>query len=369
MQEVTDQVAHLEREIAKLKKQLKQLEEEKTNETTWFQNIIDSFPNPLFLKDSKTNFVLINKAFEELSGRSKSELLGKSDRDFFPQKQALIFNRIDDEVLTNGEINWNEEQLTTNEITHNLITSKVRVEDSEGRKYLLGLITEITDKANQQIELMQKKDQLEEEKKNVQILLKEVHHRVKNNLQVVSSLLNLQMNRFEDEQVKMAFSNCKNRIIAMSNVHEILYRTDNFSKINFAFYCRTLVEEIKQSNDISNEVIFNQQLINIFFNVEIAIPLGLIINELLVNSIKHAKVENRILTIDIQLRVKNGYCYFELGDDGKGILPNRYSNNQSFGMELVHLFCKQINADIKLLNQSVGSHYQIKFKNRKKGRR
>ena len=112
-------------------------------------------------------------------------MIGKTDTDFFPEEEAEVFLRIDSEVLTNGEINWNEEKLTIDGVKHDLITSKTRITDGENNHYLLGLITDITNNKNQQILLVKQKDELENEKKNVQILLREVHHRVKNNMQVV----------------------------------------------------------------------------------------------------------------------------------------------------------------------------------------
>lgn len=356
-----ERIAALEKEITELKASLTIALEENRRGDTWFQNIIDSLPNPLFIKNKNFQFTMTNNALEELVGVKKGDLIGKTDTDFFPPEEADVFLRIDSEILTNGGINWNEEKLTRNGKTHDLITSKVRVWDGDGNLYLLGLITDITDKESQHVELRQKKDELERERKNNQTLLKEVHHRVKNNLQVVSSLLSLQMSKFNEVEVHKAFENCKQRILAMANVHEILYKTSNFSNINFSTYVQTLIQNLKNSYHVGKEINFRIDVINIFLNVDIAIPLGLAINEIVINSIKHGKKEDQQLEIYLKLYVKEGICILEIGDNGIGVNKIKVSEDSTFGVELLHLFCKQIDAKIIQHDESKGVHYKISF--------
>lgn len=355
-------ILELEKEVAELKSKLKISLEDISKEAIWFQKIIDKLPNPLFIKDFKSRFVNTNAAFESLVNLTKEELLGKTDTDFFPKEEAEVFLTIDSEILANGGINWNEEKLTINQKSFDLITSKVRVFDSSNQKYLLGVITDITDKENQQIALQQKKEQLEKEKKNNQTLLKEVHHRVKNNLQVVSSLLNLQMQNFQEKEVINAFENCKNRIIAMANVHEILYKTENFSNINFSIYIKTLIENLKKSYKVDNEIVFKLNLTNVFLNVDTAIPLGMAINEIVINSIKHGKVNGKQLIIYIKFICNDGKYKLSIGDDGKGLMPEINESLDTFGIGLIKLFCNQIQAKLSLNENSDGKFYEIEFK-------
>lgn len=361
MQDQNQRVAELEKQVAELKSSLNIALEEKNRGATWFQNIIDSLPNPLFVKNNNSQFTTTNDAFEELVGINKEGLIGKRDTDFFSAEEAEVFLRIDSEILTNGGINWNEEKLTINGETHDLITSKVRVWDGDGNRYLLGVITDITDKESQHVELLQKKDELEREKKNNQTLLKEVHHRVKNNLQVVSSLLSLQMSKFQQVEVHKAFENCRQRILAMANVHEILYKTSNFSSINFSTYVQTLIQNLKNSYNIDKEINFRIEVINIFLNVDIAIPLGMAINEVVINSIKHGRIEGELLDIYLKLYADGNLCILNIGDNGKGKVQMVSPDQVTFGVELLELFCNQIDANLEQQDEIKGVHYKITF--------
>lgn len=359
--ESSQRIAELEKELIELKQELFLSESKQKKKATWFQNIINSIPNPLMIKDNNSCFTLVNSAFENLVNVPKSGLIGKSDKDFFSKEEAEVFLKVDTEILANGGINWNEENLTVDGEIHSLITSKVRVLDGDENKFVLGLITDITDKENQHIQLKQKKDELEREKEKNQTLLKEVHHRVKNNLQVVSSLLSLQMMRFDEPEIHKAFNNCKYRIAAMANVHEILYKTSNFSNINFATYIKTLISNLKSSYQLNNEVSFKLELINVFLKVDIAIPLGMAINEIIINSIKHGRIEGEELEVYLKLFVEQGNCILRIGDNGKGQEELELDSNETLGIELLQLFCNQIDASLLQVKLEKGLHYEISF--------
>ena len=368
-----DDIEKLEQRIKDLEGRNRELErlleENKSNrgkDELWSQNIINSIPNPVFIKDEKFQFVLTNSAFREFVNLSNEELLGKTDRDFFSEEQSKVFLRIDAEVITNGVTNWNEEELTIDGKVHNLITSKVRIVDSAGNRYVLGIITDITDKENQQILLSKQKDELQLEKSNVQTLLKEVHHRVKNNLQIISSLLNFQMRKFEEDQVRQAFINCKSRVIAMAKVHERLYQTENFSHINFATYIQSLVENLKLSFNLEDRFEFDLQLINVFLNVDTAIPLGMVVNEIVTNSIKHVQSEGETLKIYLVMNEISDRYQLLIGDSGEStVVAEKADEGENLGMELVELFCKQVEADISRVEaEGAGYHYDLRFSNR-----
>ena len=357
-------IEELEREVEELKQQLLLEKDKGKKKSTWFQNIIDSIPNPLFIKNKNSCFTSVNSSFENFVNIKKEGLLGKRDSDFFSAEEAEVFLKIDEEILANGGINWNDEKLTIQDETYNLITSKVRIFDGEGNRFLVGLITDVTDKENQHIQLKQKKDELEKEKKNNQTLLKEIHHRVKNNLQVVSSLLSIQMMRFEDKETHKAFNNCKHRIAVMANVHESLYKTSNFSNINFSTYIQALISNLKDSSKLMKCVKFKLDLINIFLNVDLSISLGMAINEIIINSMKHGKVEGENLEIYLKLFEEEGSCVLRIGDDGKG-QSGIDESKESLGAELLQLFCNQIDASLLYVKLEKGMHYEISFdKNR-----
>lgn len=360
MQTIDQRVEELELENHRLKAELLQKTLSDSPKGSWAQKIIDSIPNPLFIKNDKHEYSSINKAFAELIKDKKLNIIGKSDYDYFSEEQSEIFWKVDSEVLANGGVNWNEEELTVEGTMHKLLTSKTRLIDRNGHQYILGVITDITENKNQQILLQKKNKEIEEQRKNVETLLQEIHHRVKNNMQIVSSLLSMQMYQFEDESIHEAFINCKNRIISMANVHEILYKSNNFAHINFEHYLDNLLENIKGSYHVGDEVKFDVDVLSIFLNIEKAVPLGLIINEIITNAIKHGKTEEETpLNIKIKMHCEGEKCTLHIGDDGKGI--NVKNPAKGMGLELIELLSDQLNATCEQVESEKGVLYKLNY--------
>jgi PAS domain S-box-containing protein len=360
MQTIDQRIEELELENHRLKTELLQKSLSDSPKGSWAQKIIDSLPNPLFIKNNKHEYISINQAFAELLRDEKANIIGKSDYDYFSKEQSDIFWRIDSEVLANGEVNWNEEEMTVEGNMHKLLTSKTRLIDRNGNHFILGLITDITENKNQQILLLKKNKEIEEQRKNVETLLQEIHHRVKNNMQIVSSLLSMQMYQFEDEKVQEAFINCKNRIIAMANVHEILYQSNNFAHINFEHYLDKLLENIKGSYHVGDEVNFNVDVLSLFLNIEKAIPLGLIITEIITNAIKHGLIDEETpLNITIKMQCEGENCTLNVGDDGKGMKGK--TPGKGMGLELIELLSDQLNATCEQVESEKGVAYQLNY--------
>lgn len=359
LKELNKKILNLENENSELRKRIGSNKFKSTTEYNWSQNIINSIPNPVFIKNEKLFYVAVNSAFCNFVKNSEESLLGKTDSDFFPKEQAKIFNTIDDLVLESGETNWNEEEITIDEEVFNLITSKVRMFDSNGNKYLLGIITDITNNKNQQVQLIQKKNELEKEKEKVENLLMEVHHRVKNNLQIISSLLHLQRQYVQEESVAKILDDSSNRILAMANVHEILYSEGDFSRVNFKKYILSLTDNLKVSFHLNEKIVFDFKMEGVFLNVEIAIPLGMAVNEIITNSIKHAKVDNEQLIIGIKTRNQKGNALIELRDNGRGSNLDLNNPKNSLGVELIKLFCEQIKAKLEIEDTKNGICFKI----------
>lgn len=188
-------------------------------------------------------------------------------------------------------------------------------------------------------------------------LLKEVHHRVKNNLQVVYSLLNLHSISTENEQEMTVFNDCKNRILTMSKVHQFLYSKGDLSKINIAEYIEEISKEVIKSYS-SYRINLNFSLQSISLDIEQAIPFGLILNEILVNAVKHAFPMGEGI-IEFELKVKENINYFSIRDNGIGFEPS--SSKQSLGFELIHTLTDQLGGDLKLTSNDKGTSYEILF--------
>jgi len=198
------------------------------------------------------------------------------------------------------------------------------------------------------------------------ILLREIHHRVKNNLQVVSSLLNLQSNYISDDVALQAINEGKNRVSSMALIHQNLYQEENLTGINCKEYFEELIENLFDSYNIQEEsILLEKDVSNLNLDVETMVPLGLIVNELISNALKHAFTENNGSgKINFTLKENNGILILKIEDNGKGMKPETFLNSKSFGNKLIQAFKQKLGATIEIENKN-GTHITLtinKFK-------
>jgi PAS domain S-box-containing protein len=213
-------------------------------------------------------------------------------------------------------------------------------------------------------EIKKAEDKIKASLKEKEILLREIHHRVKNNLQIISSMLRLQSDYITDPRMIDVFRDAQSRILTMSLVHEKLYKADNFSKINIAEYINELVGNISSSYDFNEEKIkIKINADNLYINIDTLIPLGLIINELLTNCLKHAFAGNNDGLIEIQFNKNaDGQFYLSVKDNGIGIAQDMdFENIKSLGLRLVKILADQIGGELEIKNKN-GSQFSILFK-------
>jgi two-component sensor histidine kinase len=198
-----------------------------------------------------------------------------------------------------------------------------------------------------------------------EVLLREIHHRVKNNMQIISSLLKLQANTAKDGRVTDALMASQRRIQAMASVHETLYGSDSLASIDFKSYLSTLTKTIFQASETSrNRVKLNIEAENIKFGIEPAAPLGLLINELVSNSLKHAFPEKREGEITIKLKaIDQEEIEFMVSDNGIGIPKDLdWRHTDTLGFKLVTILAEnQLNGTVNL-NRDNGARFTIRFK-------
>jgi len=230
--------------------------------------------------------------------------------------------------------------------------------------------TEITDKEDVFDAIASGVNMLGEELENSVItlqereaLLKEVHHRVKNNLQIISSLMNLQASYTKDEQFLALIRECRNRIISMSMIHEMLYRAKDLSKINVSDYIRTLTLSINSSfSGTNSNVVFKYDIDDvIYLEAERMIPIGLIINEAVSNSFKYAFPDCRGL-IRIHFSASETHFCLRISDNGIG-LPEETKTEEfeSLGIQLIGTLSEQLSAELKILREN-GLGYELLFR-------
>jgi len=195
------------------------------------------------------------------------------------------------------------------------------------------------------------------------LLLKEVHHRVKNNMQVISSLLNMQADSVIDEGLSNLLGESQQRIKSMSLIHENLYQSESLLKINFEDYIQMLANSLCRFYVVPNiEVRLNIVVDDVSLELETAVPCGLIINELISNSLKHAFRDRQgIGNINIAFAPKGDYYRLEISDDGNG-LPEGFdiSKNASMGMEIVSVLAGQLEGRLNFQGKPSAS-FTIEF--------
>lgn len=198
-----------------------------------------------------------------------------------------------------------------------------------------------------------------------EVLLKEIHHRVKNNLQIISSMLSLQERFIQNDKDLALYVDSRNRIRAMALVHEKLYAADDFSRIHFADHIRRLVFELKQVFGIRQDsIIINEKVDDVFLDVATAIPCSQIVNELISNSIKHAFPGGSKGRIDVVFEIDNkNKCTLAVRDNGVGPPDGfSYPGSNSIGLGLVNAFVQQLNGTIEMKAEG-GLEFIVSFIN------
>lgn len=200
--------------------------------------------------------------------------------------------------------------------------------------------------------------------KEKEILLKEIYHRVKNNLQLVSSLLNIQASKIDDEEVRSIFEVNQTRINTISLVHEQLCKSDNLATVFVNKYINDLVENYRSTLGTSARISFNLKSSEATIALDKAVPFGLILNEVVSNSIKHA-FPNRDGDINIQIKKSNSGWAMGISDNGIGMDSERLNKTkESFGMEIIEDLTEQLDGSMTITtSQGNGVQYDFSFPN------
>jgi len=217
-------------------------------------------------------------------------------------------------------------------------------------------------RANSNKELKDKNHTISKALKTNKMLMKEIHHRVKNNLQVVSSLLFLQSRFMEDESAKGAIKTGRSRVQAMSILHQKLYQKEDLQSVNIKSYFEDLSSNLFNTYRIQNQnIIFNSEIEDIELDVDIVIPMGLITNELISNALKHAFKFNDKGYIKLSIGKVENEIILKVEDNGKGLPFEKFPNQtDSLGIDLIKSFAEKLDAEI-LIDNANGASVTIKF--------
>lgn len=322
-----------------------------------FRSIVQLANDGIILADSNGKIILCNNGSELMFGYDEDELIGKSISELLPEEFKQISQEIDyDNKLNfdNFENNFESQGFKKDGTKFDLEISHTSWNINDD-KYYCAIVRDITDRKYAENEI--KKSLKEKE-----VMLKEIHHRVKNNMQIISSLLSLQCRYLKDKESYNVFKESQNRVKSMALVHENLYQTEGLAEIDFTKYTQSLVSELFRSYGVNiSQINLEIEAEDILLDTDTAIPCGLIINELVTNSIKYA-FNGGNGKIYIKLHNYDDRILLIVGDNGKG-LPDDFDleNTKSLGLRLVNSLVHQINGTLELVNGE-GVEFKIIFK-------
>jgi len=237
------------------------------------------------------------------------------------------------------------------------ITATSRFNNQNNFIGTFGIFRDITERKSAE-------EQIQRDLQEKNVLLKEIHHRVKNNLQVVSSLLSLQSRKLKDLQSTLAFQISIKRIHSMALIHEILYKSQALASINFSEYIKSLSRDLIMafSEETKKNISLNYNVKDIKLGIDTAIPTGLILNELITNSFKHAFPERQRGKINISIkRLGDKSYHLEFKDDGVGFQVNiNFDNTESLGLTLIKILTSQIEGTLSM-ERNEGTLIKINF--------
>jgi len=352
-----------------------------------YRSFLQNFKGISFKLNRNFDLLLLEGALDEITGYTEEEFISGRVKffDLIVPEDMILLDQIRDKMISSqispnsimeydyrirrkdGSVKW------VHELIHNVCSTSGENEFIQGYAY----------------DITQRKKVEETLEKAEKIGMREIHHRIKNNLQIVSSLLSLQAEKFKDKEIIEAFRESENRVVSMSIIHEELYKSEDAASIDFAAYLRKLTADILHSYRIGNEKIkFVLEVDSTLLGVDTAVPLGIIINELFSNSLKYAFPKGVEGNIRISLFRNEVECqktselrtgevteknFSELASgftlvytDNGGRFPEEvdFKNSKTLGLQLVNALVEQINGTIEL-ERGNETKYTIRFEDKR----
>lgn len=352
----------LKQPFALLFRELKQSEKALTAERDFTSAVLDTEASLLIVLDRKGRIVRFNHACETLTGYSFSEV---RDGAFFdlviPPDEAKPTEDAFGKLLTGGDIGAFENRWLTKSGERRLIswsTSTLSGTDGEVQ-YIIGSGIDITEQRRAE-------DALRQTIADKEMLVREVHHRVKNNLAVISSLLSLQSRQLHDAEAMDMFKETETRLKSISMIHERLYKASTLSSINISEYIRSLSTLLFNTYRPKTGYIslgYDVQELNL--DVEYLLPCGLILNELISNAFKHAFLsgDGNTGSLAVGFSLSDGLYRLSVRDNGKG-LPEGFDieRTDSLGMKIVQSLTTQLQGKLEIISGKEGTEFRVSFK-------
>lgn len=333
----------------------KQTEEALRHENIFIETLFESVPGMLYVYDDQGTHIRHNKKHEEMTGYSEEELSHLNPLSWYDDKADIV--RVEaaiNDVLTTGygEVDAPMRIKNGEKLLMHFTGSRLIM---DGKKYFVGVGIDITDRKLAEEKI--KASLLEKE-----TMLKEIHHRVKNNLQVISSLLNMQSSYLQDKKAKEIFQNSMDRVSTMAKIHTLLYQSEDLTRIDFGGFIRDLAGRLQQAYGIAGSPVgIHVNASDVSLTMEASVPCGLILNELVANALKHAFPKGKGGEVNISMAAAGDQFVLKVQDNGIGF-PEAvdFQNTKSLGLELVNLLVGQMNGAITLTVEG-GTTFTITF--------
>jgi len=309
------------------------------------RTLVQTIPDLIWLKDKDGVYLSCNSMFEHFFGARESDIVGRTDYDFLDRDLADFFREKDRAAMQAGRPTSNEEWITYASSGRQafLETIKTPMYDDSGVLIgVLGIGREITDRKNAEEKI---KSLLSEK----ELLLREVHHRIKNNMNTIKGLLSLQISSEKNPSIISSLQDAESRVQSMMLLYDKLYCNENYMDMFVDEYLKTLVSEIISIFPNSKTVTTDVDIVHHPFHLNLLTPLGIIVNELLTNIMKYAFVGRTSGKISVRFSISGSHARMEISDDGIGIPETvAFEESTGFGLTLVSMLVVQICGTISI---------------------
>ncbi|PJZ49372.1 PAS domain S-box protein [Leptospira saintgironsiae] len=321
-----------------------------------YRSLVESASDSIIITNFETKILEVNRRMSELLEYTKEELQKFSLKDILDEESyADAIHRIPSleigkPVILNRKFKAKSGKIIEAEV------NAVRIDESR----YMGIVRDVTER-----NFMTRT--LEKSLKEKEAMLQEIHHRVKNNLQVISSLLGLQYENTEDPNLKRILQECENRVKSMGFVHAELYRSENFAAVDLENYFTTVSSNLIRAYGGLPRIQLQLDLSSLEVSIERAIPLGLILNELLTNSLKYAFPEDRSGKIQVKIFREEQNIVFAYSDDGVGFRKENQNGSGTIGIQLIEILSRQLKANSEFTSEN-GVVFRLRIPDRNPGK-
>ncbi len=323
-----------------------------------YKTLVETAPESVLLMDLDSKILFASQHTSELHGFTSS--------DEMVTKNILKYIHLDDRKKARQKLNEIKKSGILRNLEYRFIRNDGSLFDGELNASMvydaddnpiavIAIVRDITERKHTE-------EQIRASLKEKEVLLKEIHHRVKNNMQIICSLLSLQEKYIPDKNSFKVFQETKSRVLAMALIHEKLYQSQNLAKINFYEYTKSLTNDLRRTYLNNSTIIhFIIQGQNLYLDINKAIPCGLIINEIVTNSIKYGFPENSEGEILIKLTSNNGEHCICIEDTGIGLPENfQFETSETFGFQMIKALVAQLEGKIDIVSDQ-GAKINITF--------